>query len=153
MFKRVNYKLSNSTFWVVINLVDMNDYRLWAQGSRCSETLRVADNKNDWRSCKLKPLDFMYHLGWWMILMILHRELKPLNAMNSLGLWMTWTTPGHELRALDAMNSSRLWLTWMTPCREPRALNAMNNLRLRMALTTLGHLLKPLDMKDFGLWA
>ena len=28
-------------------MVDMNDSRLWAQGSRCYEQLRVVDNIND----------------------------------------------------------------------------------------------------------
>ena len=41
VFKRVNYKVSNRTFWVVIKqllaVVDFNDFGSWAQNSRCYE--------------------------------------------------------------------------------------------------------------------
>ena len=30
-------------------MVDMNDYGLWAQGSRCYEQLKVVDDMNDSR--------------------------------------------------------------------------------------------------------
>ena len=65
-------------------------------------------------SYELRPLDVMYHLGSWMIWMILYHELKALDSMNYSRLWKTWTTRSHHLRALDAMKNSRLWMTWPT---------------------------------------
>ena len=46
VFKRVNYKLQNNTFWVVIS-------------SRCYEKLRVLNDQNDSGSRRLRPLNAM----------------------------------------------------------------------------------------------
>ena len=51
--------------------------------------LRVVDDKNDLGSYKLRPLDAMNRLEWWMILMVLRYKLKPLDVMNSSWFWMT----------------------------------------------------------------
>ena len=62
---------------------DINDYVLWAQGSRCKEQHNVMDDMINSRS----------------------RGLKALDAMTSSGLWMIWMTLGHELKALDVMDN------------------------------------------------
>ena len=66
----------------------MNDFRLWAQGSKYYEQLRGLDKMNELLSYVLKPLD----------------------SMNNSGLWMTWTTLGHErLRVVVDMNDTGPW--------------------------------------------
>ena len=64
----------------------MNDFGLSVQGSRCFEQHSVLDDKNNLRSCKLKPLGAMNSSWLWMIRMILGHEPKALNVMNSSGL-------------------------------------------------------------------
>ena len=67
----------------------MNSSRLWlictswAHDFGCYELLRVMDDMNDFRSCKLKPL----------------------SAMNSSWLLMIWMILGHEPKALNVMNN------------------------------------------------
>ena len=120
VFKRVNYKLWNNTFWVVVN------------------ELRVLDAMNNsgllmtWKTPnrELRAPDAMNSSGLWLIWTTLCREFKALDGMNNSRLWLTWMTPGCELKALDVMNSSRLLMIWATLVRELRALNAMNNSRL-----------------------
>ena len=84
VFERVNYKLSNSTFWVVITNL----------------------------SHELRAFDAIINLRLLFKWTTLGLELRALDAMNNLELWLRGTNLGHELRALDAMNSSRLWMTW-----------------------------------------
>ena len=42
-------------------VVDINDFGLWAQGSKYYEQLRVVDDMIELETCELKPIDGMNH--------------------------------------------------------------------------------------------
>ena len=114
VFKRVNYKLWNSTFWVVIRLQmlwtrdldDMSYSVLWNQAFRCHEQLRVLDDMKDSRSHELKPLDAMNNSKLWII-------WTTRDPMSS-GLWMVWTTQGfgwYEWLCVMSLSCPTLWIS------------------------------------------
>ena len=134
-------------------MVDVNDSRLWAQGSRCYEQLKVVDDMDNLGCCELKPQDAINNSWLRMILMNLGHEPMALIAINSSKLWMTWMTLGRELKAPDVMNNSRLCMTRITLGRGLLALDAMNILDLLMTWMTQGHLLRALNaISRSSLW-
>ena len=66
-------------------MVDLSNYRSWAQSSRCYVQLNIVDDMNDLGSCELRPLDTMNNSNLLMLWMILCHELKVLDDMNDFG--------------------------------------------------------------------
>ena len=142
-------------------MIDMKDFRSWAQGSRCHEQLKAVDDMCH-SGLKLRSISVMNSSGLWLAWMNLGRKLWALDAMNNTRLSMTLPTLGRE-PALDAINSFGLWLRWTTSSCELWALDAMSSRGLSITWKSSGHELRTQDsmnnsrfiddMKDFESWA
>ena len=89
MKKSTSWAQASECYERVKAMDDIKHFRLWTQGFRRNEQLKVMDDMNDSGSYQFRPLDVVIRLG----------------------LWMTLTTLGHELSTLDTINTSGLWLT------------------------------------------
>ena len=86
----------------------MNDFGLWALGSRCYEQLKVVDDMNNSRLSAQSSRCFEQHKLVDDKNNLRSYELRSLDSMNILRLGMIWMILGRELKALDALKSSRL---------------------------------------------
>ena len=89
-------------------MIDINDFELWAKGSKCCENIRVVDDMSYSRS--------------WAQGYGCYEQLNVVYGVNDLG--------SHEHTPLDAMNNSKLRLALMILSHKPMTLNAMNSSEL-----------------------
>ena len=120
-------------------MVDMNDFRLWAQGFRCYKKS-----------------------GLGMTWMTQGYLLRALNVMNISRLWWTSTNLGHELRTLDAINNLLLSMTRATGSRVQgsryyehmsTSVGVNDSQSWAQASWCYKQLRVVDDMKDYGSWA
>ena len=81
----------------------------WAQGYGCFEQLRIVNDMNDLISCELRSLDVMSSLELWMIWMILCHELRVVDDMNEYELWAYDSWYYEQLKAVVDMNEFWSW--------------------------------------------
>ena len=127
--------MNSSRLWMKIN-----DSRLWAQGLRCYEYLRVMDDMNDSRSW---TKGYGWHKRDWVVSLSLrcYEQLRARDDLNDLGSWVEHSRCYKKLRVMEDMNNSRSWAKG-TQCYEQhrnvddtndwrshelRALNSMNS--------------------------